>query len=70
MQQEVRIKESRWAEATPQRWKQPEGEDRIEMKKEARVLRCTLLIGSGWSTEKKCMKRYKGKCGYLLWDGA
>ena len=30
MQQEVPIKESRWTEATPQRWKQPKGEDRTE----------------------------------------
>ena len=61
MHQEVRIKGSRWAEATPKRWKQPKGEDRIEMKKEARGL-CTLLNGSVWSTEKKHMRRYKGKC--------
>ena len=32
------------------------------MKKEARRLRCTLLNGSAWSTEKKYMRRYKGKC--------
>ena len=33
--------------------KQPKkGEDRIEMKKEVRALRCTLLSGSAWSTEK------------------
>ena len=62
MQQEVQIKESRWAEATPKRWKQPKGEDRIEMKKEARVVRCALLNGLAWSTEMKYMRRYKGKC--------
>ena len=32
------------------------------MKKEAQLLRCTLLNGSAWSTERKCMRRYKGKC--------
>ena len=32
------------------------------MKKEARLLRCTLLNGSAWSTERKYMRRYKGKC--------
>ena len=32
------------------------------MKKEARRLRCSLLNGSAWSTEKKYMRRYKGKC--------
>ena len=30
-QQEVRVKESRGAEEGPQRWKQPEGEDRTEI---------------------------------------
>ena len=32
------------------------------MKKEAKLLRCTLLNGSAWSTEKKNMRRCKGKC--------
>ena len=32
------------------------------MKKEAKLLRCTLLNGSAWSTERKHMRRYKGKC--------
>ena len=46
--------------------KQPtKGEDRTEMKKEARRLRCTLLNGSTWSTEKN-MRRYKGKCAFFL----
>ena len=36
MQQEVQVKECRWAEVIPQRWRQPKGEDRLEMKKEAR----------------------------------
>ena len=40
-----------WMEA-PKRWKKPKGEDRTGMKKEARRLRCTLLDGSAWSTEK------------------
>ena len=52
MQQEVQIKEHRWEEETSQRWRQPRGEDRIEMKKETQVLMCTLLSGSAWSTEK------------------
>ena len=55
-------KESRLAEETPKMWKQPKGEDRTEMKKEARVLVCTVLNGSAWSTEKKYLSRYKGKC--------
>ena len=37
MQQEVQVEEYRLAEETPQRWRQPKGEDRTEMKKEARV---------------------------------
>ena len=32
------------------------------MKKETKLLRCTLLNGSAWSTERKYMRRYKGKC--------
>ena len=52
MRQKVYIKESRWKEKTPKRWKQPKWEDRTEMKKEARILRCTLLNRSTWSTEE------------------
>ena len=44
--QEVQVKESRRAEEIPQKWKQPKGEDRTEMKKEAKLLRCT--SGSAW----------------------
>ena len=32
------------------------------MKKEARLLRCTLLNGSAWSTKRKYMRRHKGRC--------
>ena len=32
------------------------------MKTEAQLLRCTLLNGSAWSTERKYTTRYKGKC--------
>ena len=60
--QDVQVKESSWAEDISQRWKQPKGEDRSKMKKEAQLLRCTLLNGSAWSTERKYMRRYKGKC--------
>ena len=38
-QQEVQVKERRWAEEIPQRWKQPKGEDRTEMKKEVKLVR-------------------------------
>ena len=60
--QEVQVKVSRWAEEISQRCKEPKGEDRAEMKKEAKLLRCTWLNGSAWSTERKYMRRYKGKC--------
>ena len=60
--QDVKVKESRWVEEISQRWKQPKREDRAEMKKEAKLLRCTLLNGSAWSTERKNMRRYVGMC--------
>ena len=56
------MKESRWAEEIPQRWKQPKGENGTDMKKEEKLLRCTLLSGSAWSTERKYTRRYEGKC--------
>ena len=62
----MRIKESSLRETAPERWKQPKEEDRKERKKAAKVLRCTLLNRSAWSTEKKCMRRYKGKCEILF----
>ena len=31
------------------------------MKKKAKLLRCALLNGSAWSTERKYMRRYEGK---------
>ena len=34
--------------------------DRTEVRKEEKRLRCALLNGSAWSTEKKYMRRYKG----------
>ena len=45
MQQEVQATGSRWAEESSQRWKQSKGEDRAEMKKETKLLRCSLLNG-------------------------
>ena len=48
----TQVKGGRWAEEIPQRWRQPKGEGRSKMKKEATFfLRCTLLNGSAWSTE-------------------
>ena len=65
-QQRFQAKEGRWVEEIPQRWKQPTGEDRTEMKKEARALRWTLLDGSAWSTETKYMIKCKGKCAIFF----
>ena len=59
---EVQVKESRWAEEIPQRWKQPKGEDRTGMVKEEKRLRCILLNGSAW---RKNMRRHTGKCDIL-----
>ena len=67
-QQEVQVKDSRWMEETPQRWRQPKGSDTTEMRKEEKLLRCTLLSGSAWSTEKKYMRRYKGTFGIFFED--
>ena len=67
VQQEVQVKGGRWAEEIPQGWRQPKGEDRTDMKKEAKLLMCTLLNGSAWSTEKKCMRRKKKQVRCLLW---
>ena len=54
---EVQVKESRCEEEIPQRWNQPKGEDRTEMKKEEKRLRCTLLNGLARSTERKYTRR-------------
>ena len=59
--QEVRVKESRWAEDISQKWKQPEGEDRTDMKKRGRAVEVHVVNGSAWSKERKYMRRYKGK---------
>ena len=58
-QQEVQVKESRWVEEIPQRWRQPKGEDRTETRKEGKRLRCTLPNGPAWSAERKCIRRKK-----------
>ena len=60
MQQEVRIRESSLRQEAPKGGSSQEGKDRHEIKKEARELRYTLLNGSTWSTEEKCMRRYHG----------
>ena len=69
-QQEVQVKESRWAEEIPQRWRQPKGEDRTEIKKEERRLKCTLLNGSARSTERKYIRRYRATFDIFFGDRA
>ena len=56
--QEMEVKESSWEEAFPKMRRRKGGQDRTEMQKEARRVRCTLLGGSAWSTERKHMRRY------------
>ena len=34
----------------------------------AKLLRCTLLNGSAWSTERKVHEKIQRKVRYLLWD--
>ena len=41
-------------------WKRSKGVDRNEMGKGEKKLRCALLNGLAWSTERKYMRRYKG----------
>ena len=52
-----------------QRWRPLKGEDRTEIKKETRRLRCTLLNGSTWSTEKNTRTDQR-KVRYLFVDRA
>ena len=69
MQQELQVKEHRWTEETLQRWRQLKGEDRSEMKKEARRLSYTLLNGSTWSTDK-IHEMIQRKVRYFFRDSA
>ena len=41
-------------------WRRSKGADRNEMRKEEKNLRCALLNGSAWSTERNYMRRYTG----------
>ena len=53
LQSDVNVKQDNWVEETSQRWRQPGGEDRTEMKKKSKRVE---VNGSAWSTEKKCMR--------------
>ena len=43
----------------PREWKLSKWADWTEMRKGEKRLKCTLLNGSAWSTEKKFLRRYK-----------
>ena len=52
--------EEQKSKTVPLRSRQEEGKDRKDMQKESKLVRCTLLNGSAWSTDRKYMRRYKG----------
>ena len=68
--QEVQVKESRRAEEIPQRWKKQKGEDRAEMKKEAKLLRCTLLEWISVEYREEIHEKIQRKVRRLLWNRA
>ena len=51
--QEVQVKEGRWAEEIPQRWRQPRGEDRTEKRKEARAYQVCIAQWIGLEHREK-----------------
>ena len=54
--QEVQVKGEQMGREIPLWWKKSKGEGRAEM------TRCTLLNGSAWSTERKYIRRFEGRC--------
>ena len=60
MQGGTEVNESSWGQTCQRRSRQEESEDRKEMQKESRMVKCTLLNGSVWNTKKKYMRRYMG----------
>ena len=60
------MKESRWTEEIPQRWKQSKGEDRTEMKKEAALLRCWINVEHREEAHEKIPRKMRR----LLWNRA
>ena len=45
---------------------QEEGKNRSEMQKKLKMVRCALLNGSAWSTDRKYMRRYRGTFDVLF----
>ena len=71
--EEVQVKESGWAEEVSQRWKQPKGENRTEMKTEAKLLRFFEVLLAKWISveyREEVQERIQRKVRYLLWDTA
>ena len=58
-----------WEQANPKRPRQEECEERKEMQKESRMVRCNLMKRSTWSTEKKYIRRYNSTFD-ILWSRA
>ena len=53
MQGRTKVNASRWWQAIQRRCRQEEGKDRKETQKESGMVRCILLNGSAWTTEKR-----------------
>ena len=57
IQQRVQIKKSSWREVAS---KKDGNRKRVRTERKCRKMRCTLLNGSAWSTERKYIRRYNG----------
>ena len=68
--QEVQVKESRWAEESPQRCKQQKGEDRSEMKKRGKAVEVHLAEWMSVEYREEVREKIQRKVRYLLWDRA
>ena len=67
-QQRFQAKEGRWVEEIPQRWKQPTGEDRTEMKKRGKSVEMHL---AGWISveyREEVHEEVQRKVCYFLWN--
>ena len=64
VQEGTEVKVSSWEKAIPKRSQQKGCEDRAEM--QSKLMRCTLLPGSAWSTERKYIRRYKGTFDFFF----
>ena len=67
-QQEVQVKKSRWAEEVPQRWKQPKGEDKTEMKKRGEAVEVHLANWISVEYREEAHEKVPRKVRCLLWN--